>query len=232
MHLRFGQLNNVDGAFHNSSMYSRLVQYLRQAMEAWEKIRVMHDYRTPSALRSFALIWLLLSSMLLSPLFAKYSKDYGYMSGIYAAIVVSLLLSGLHQILQNEEDPFDGAGIDDLSLDPLSLMTQYMYDKPKTVRTRVHVMEKKKKNATVWRKGKSQPALKPFKKLSGGKKTETEEDAELEEELAPNSGRRQPGENYVTKFVDQKIMDRLRTQNPMLTNKDQRAQFMFYGEEE
>jgi hypothetical protein len=70
-------------------------------------MKIIHDYRTPSALRAYALVWLFGSSILLSPLFAKFSRDFGFIAGIYCSLIVSLMLSGLHTILNNEEDPFD-----------------------------------------------------------------------------------------------------------------------------
>jgi hypothetical protein len=183
-------------------MYSRLAQYLRQAMESWEKIRVIHDYRTPSALRSYALVWLISSSMILSPQWAKYSRDFGYMSGIYAAMVVSLMLSGLHQIFQNEEDPFDGRGIDDLSLDQLSLLTEQMYDRPRTLKKRLRVVERVEQSARdaigARLRGKSQPAL----------------------------GINVRKERFVTSDLNLQDMESLRTQNPKLAG-ETRARFLY-----
>lgn len=102
--LRLLALNKNDKAMlNNPSVFSRLAQYLRQFIESWERLRVVHDFRTPSSLRSFALVWLFLISMVLSPLFAKYSRDFGYWSGIYCAVLCSLILSGLYQIFSNEE---------------------------------------------------------------------------------------------------------------------------------
>ena len=99
-------------------------------------MRLVHDYRTPSGLRSYAMVWLTMSSFMLSPLFAKYSVDYGIAAGIYSAVIVSLMLAGLNQIFTNEEDGFDGQGVDDLSLDSLSTLTSAMFDKPEAVRRR------------------------------------------------------------------------------------------------
>ncbi len=146
---------------NNPSIYSRLCQFLRQFIESWERLRVIHDYRTPSSLRSFALVWLFLVSMVLAPLFAKYSRDFGYMSGVYCAIICSVIMSGLHQIFQNEEDPFDGSGVDDLSLDPLSLMTNFMYDKPTVLRQRLHVMDhgKARKHPHAKKPSESRPSV-------------------------------------------------------------------------
>ncbi len=203
MQLRCCELNNCDPVFHNATMFSRLEQYLRQAMESWEKIRVIHDYRTPSALRSYALVWLISSSMILSPQWAKYSRDFGYMSGLYAAMVVSFMLSGLHQIFQNEEDPFDGSGVDDLSLDSLSLMTQYMYDKPKALKKRLLVVErvtKHKEKFSVRFRGKSQPTL--------GDRV------------------RKGADEFQTRELNQRELERLRTQNPKLATVEGQAKFL------
>lgn len=131
--LALNRLCDADPSFRFSSMNSRLQQYFRQMIESWEKLRVVHDYRTPSALRSYAMVWLTMSSIVLAPLFAKYSHDFGFMAGIYCAIIVSAMLSGIYRVFSNEEDPFDGRGIDDLSLEPLSKLVVFMFDKPKVV---------------------------------------------------------------------------------------------------
>jgi hypothetical protein len=72
---------------------------------------------------------------LLGPFFAKYSHDYGFWSGVYTAIFVSILFSGLYGIQTDQEDPFDGVGVDDLNMQVLEEISLYMWDKAKPTTT-------------------------------------------------------------------------------------------------
>lgn len=71
-----------DPKFYRSGMDSRWQQFFKQALETFERIRVNHDYRTPSSLRAYALVYLSLLSFFLAPLFANYSRLYGLPAGV------------------------------------------------------------------------------------------------------------------------------------------------------
>jgi hypothetical protein len=68
------------------SVISRAYQYQRFILVDFEKLRVIHDYRTPSALRAYGLFFLTLTPLFMGPLFAKYSRDYGYWYAISAGL--------------------------------------------------------------------------------------------------------------------------------------------------
>lgn len=133
------ELSRTDKVFNRSGMDSRWQQYFKQALETFERIRVNHDYRTPSSLRAFALIYLFLMPLFLAPLFANYARLFGLAAGCYCAALTSLLFCALHKIFSNEEDPLDGQGIDDLSLESLTTLTDVMYSKRKGIRQAVVV---------------------------------------------------------------------------------------------
>ena len=85
-------VNNCDPKFRNSSLYSRLQQYFRQALDMFERIRVIHDYRTPASLRSYALVYLTLYPLIFAPQFALYASRDGLWAGCVRAVVVVVVV--------------------------------------------------------------------------------------------------------------------------------------------
>jgi hypothetical protein len=108
------------------SVISRAYQYHRFIVMDFEKLRVVHDYRTPSSLRAFGLFFLLCCPVLFGPLFAKYGRDYGLWSGIYISMLISIMLVSLYRIQSDQEDPCDGSGVDDLDLGILAEPQDFM----------------------------------------------------------------------------------------------------------
>lgn len=113
------------------AVIARAYQYLREMLADFEKLRLVHDYRTPSTMRSYGFVFLLLFPVLFSPLFAKYAKDNGAWVGYYCSAFSSLMLVNLYNILSDAEDPFDGTGIDDLNPNILSQAYLHMTKKIK-----------------------------------------------------------------------------------------------------
>lgn len=52
------KINEIDPQFKNSGLYSRAQQYFSKMLETYERVRIVHDYRTPSSLRAYALVFL------------------------------------------------------------------------------------------------------------------------------------------------------------------------------
>ena len=127
LEVKLTQLAQVEPGFALSAAYSRIQSSFRVLMESFERGLVLHQYRTPSALRAYAFVFLGLSSALFSPLSAKYSFEYGLWAGVYTTVLMNILFSALYVLLISEEDPMDGIGQDDLSLEQLSKHPVYMY---------------------------------------------------------------------------------------------------------
>lgn len=104
------------------SVLSRAYQYERYMINDFERIRVLHDYRTgnlpkevcftlwklsfllASTLRAYAFVFLYVYPVLLAPLFAFYATKYGNWAGIFIAIVASFMVratSGREEKLKN-----------------------------------------------------------------------------------------------------------------------------------
>jgi len=103
------------------SVVSRAYQNHRLMINDFERIRTVTDYRTPSAFRGFAYIWLTIFPILFGPYFAQIDYDAGGViwAGLYSALICSLMLVTLSNIYDDLEDPFDGKGVDDLNMEVL-----------------------------------------------------------------------------------------------------------------
>lgn len=83
---------------------------------------------------AFAMVFLVLYPVIFAPLFAKYAFDYGLWAGIYCSLLSSIMFTALHRVFANEEDPFDGSGCDDLSVEPLARFGELFLDQHVTAR--------------------------------------------------------------------------------------------------
>lgn len=116
----------VEDPFRSSAMYVRIQQAMQSLLESVERLQVIHDYRTPSSLRGFAMVYLTLYPAIFAPLFSLYAHLYGLWAGLYCSLISSLMFTALYRIFVNDEDPFDGTGVDDLSMEPLTAHLRHM----------------------------------------------------------------------------------------------------------
>lgn len=108
------------------SVISRAYQYRRFVCLGFEKIRITHDYRTPSTLRAYALVFTTLCPVLFAPYFAKLSKDYGLWSGLYSSSLAVSMLITLYRVYYEQEDPCDASGRDDLNVEIINQVVDFM----------------------------------------------------------------------------------------------------------
>jgi len=112
-----GSMERLRGAGVSGSEISRCNQYLRSMMIDFEKMRNIHLYRTPKALRAYSQVFLNTFPILFAPYFATLSEEYSYASGYLVAVFYSLVLVSLDNIQEDLEHPYDEVGVDDLKLD-------------------------------------------------------------------------------------------------------------------
>ena len=74
-------------------------------------------YRTPTSLRAYRQVFLNIFPILSGPYFAKLCSDSYEAVGYGVAVVYSIVLVSLDNIQEDLENPFDGVGDDDMSLD-------------------------------------------------------------------------------------------------------------------
>lgn len=95
------------------SVSACMYNYLRGIMVDFERLRTMAEYRTPSTFQSFSWFWLSIFPAILAPYFASLADKWGFYAPLYSALICSLMVTTLYNIIKDMEDPFDGDGIDD-----------------------------------------------------------------------------------------------------------------------
>jgi predicted membrane chloride channel (bestrophin family) len=93
----------------------------------FEKLKVIHDYRTASTLRGYAFVFLSIFPILFSPSFAMLAEEYGLWAGIFTALITSLMFVTMGNIQAHVEDPFDCIGADAINLDMLHEIDKHMF---------------------------------------------------------------------------------------------------------
>jgi len=101
----------------SSTEVSRVNNYLNLALTDFERLRAISDYRTPGSLRAYSKVYLNIFPMLYAPLYASIGQEAGLTFGYAVAIAFALVLVGLDNIQDALENPFDGVGVDDVSLE-------------------------------------------------------------------------------------------------------------------
>ena len=97
---------------------SRLSQYVMRMMTAFETIKHIHKYRTPRTLRAFSDFFILLLPVLYGPYFAYLTEELSAELFFVMPILFALIFTGLANIQDDLENPFDLIGQDDVAIDP------------------------------------------------------------------------------------------------------------------
>ena len=97
---------------------SRLNGFITRMMTAFETIKHIHKYRTPRTLRAFSDFFLLLLPILYGPYFAYLTEDLSRELFFVMPILFALIFTGLANIQDDLENPFDLIGQDDVAIDP------------------------------------------------------------------------------------------------------------------
>lgn len=118
----FSQLSQGNEAMRQAGLSatecSRLNQYLTRMMTAFENIKHIHKYRTPRTLRAFSDFFILLLPILYGPYFAYLAGEFRPGLFFLMPILFALILTGLSNIQDDLENPFDLIGKDDVAIDP------------------------------------------------------------------------------------------------------------------
>jgi len=110
-----------------SGEVSRTNQYLSKMFLAFEDVKHIYQYRTPRTLRTFSAIFISLLPVLYGPYFAFVASEYSpYLTYVMPALF-SLILVSLSNIQDHLENPFDGVGEDDISINVEEFMAR-LYD--------------------------------------------------------------------------------------------------------
>ncbi|MEE2765018.1 MAG: bestrophin family ion channel [Candidatus Neomarinimicrobiota bacterium] len=88
----------------------------------FENIINIKNYRTPNSLRAYTKVFLNFFPVIFGPFFAAVAIEHGMTFGIILAVIYGLVLTSLDNIQEDLEDPFDGIGSDDISLNFPSML--------------------------------------------------------------------------------------------------------------
>jgi hypothetical protein len=99
-----------------ASDVTRANQYLYSMLQDFERLKNIHQYRTPVSLRSYSRIFLNTFPIIYGPYFAHISEKYGIGFGYLVAAIYCLVLVSLDNIQDDLENPFDAVGSDDINL--------------------------------------------------------------------------------------------------------------------
>jgi hypothetical protein len=88
---------------------SRIRQWEQFILDSVEGLRLIKNYRTPQALRSYSRLLSVLIPPLFCPYYADLARSTGSLGlGIFYAVLTSVALSGLFDCVAQLEDPFFG----------------------------------------------------------------------------------------------------------------------------
>ncbi len=95
---------------------SRCNQYLSKMFTAFEDAKHIFQYRTPRTLRAFSSIFITILPVLYGPYFASEASQYTQYVTYVMPVLFSLILVSLSNIQDHLENPFDGIGEDDVTI--------------------------------------------------------------------------------------------------------------------
>lgn len=91
---------------------------------AFERLRVIREYRSPRTIRSFTKVFIFLMPIVLSPYYVHMGMKSGNVwSPYYIAVLTSFIFGTLQGVQDVLDDPFDGISEDDINLGQVSMQT-------------------------------------------------------------------------------------------------------------
>jgi len=116
--LRCSQMNS------NAPLVSRVVHFLNMMCLAFERLRVIREYRSPRSIRSFTKVLIFGLPVLLGPYYVylggRLKNDW---APYYVSTMVAFVFGALQGVQDKLDDPFDGMSEDDIKLDTLDEWT-------------------------------------------------------------------------------------------------------------
>ena len=99
-----------------SGEVSRVNQYLSKMLISFEDAKHIYQYATPRSLRSFSSVFITILPILYGPFFAYKAGQYSDYVTYVMPVLFSLVLVSLSNIQEHLENPFDGVGEDDITI--------------------------------------------------------------------------------------------------------------------
>ena len=95
---------------------SRCNGHLSQMLNSFEDLKHIYQYATPRSLRSFSSVFITILPILYGPYFAYKAAQYSDYVTYVMPVLFSLVLVSLSNIQDHLDNPFDGMGEDDITI--------------------------------------------------------------------------------------------------------------------
>jgi predicted membrane chloride channel (bestrophin family) len=102
----------------SGSEVSRVNAYLSRFLTAFETIKHIYQYRTPRTLRLYSKFFIYIILIVLGPYFALIAEGQDLWLGLTTPILFAMVFTGLDNIQEHLENPFDQVGEDDIRINP------------------------------------------------------------------------------------------------------------------
>jgi predicted membrane chloride channel (bestrophin family) len=102
----------------SGSEVSRVHSHLNKFLTAFEGIKHIHQYRTPRTLRLYSKFFIYIILIALGPYFAMLAENQEIWITVSTPILFSMVFTGLDNIQDDLENPFDQIGEDDIRINP------------------------------------------------------------------------------------------------------------------
>lgn len=102
----------------SGSEVSRVNAYLSRFLTAFETLKHIYQYRTPRTLRLYSKFFIYVILIVLGPYFAFIAEGQQLWLGLVTPILFAMVLTGLDNIQEHLENPFDQIGEDDIRINP------------------------------------------------------------------------------------------------------------------
>lgn len=102
----------------SGSEVSRVNAYLSRFLTAFETIKHIYQYRTPRTLRLYSKFFIYIILIVLGPYFALIAEGQDVWLGFITPILFAMVFTGLDNIQEHLENPFDQVGEDDIRINP------------------------------------------------------------------------------------------------------------------
>lgn len=102
----------------SGSEVSRVNAYLNRYLTAFESLKHIYQYRTPRTLRLYNKFFIFVILIVLGPYFALLAHEQELWLGFAMPILFSMVFTGLDNIQEHLENPFDQVGEDDIRINP------------------------------------------------------------------------------------------------------------------
>ena len=106
----------------SGSEVSRVNAYMNKFLTAFETLKHIYQYRTPRTLRFYSKFFIYIILIVLGPYFAMIAEDHELWLGLVTPILFAMVFTGLDNIQEHLENPFDQIGEDDIKINPEKFM--------------------------------------------------------------------------------------------------------------